>query len=253
MNTRAIRDLLAVLNETLPQFVSTRDQFRRQFAAAGLGLSSALLEGICLLVEHGRDDLVGLLARFNFEVWVVSLYLLLQGKDAEDDTVLVELGAAHFKAVRTINQQLQLGPRAQEQVQEWEDVIAARQGKEDGNAEAKPLNYEALARALTPLLKTVDPGWTTEVIEIYDRVYRGESTYSAHAGVGTLNRYYKPDPRGQRDSIVANPGAPFPRAPIFSAELTVILLERLRHAFGMAPDVRLRELFQRLSQEDLEA
>ncbi len=136
VNTKLIADLLIVLEESLPLFRSNRAHLRRQLAAAGLARCAALLEGMLLLLEAGREDVHGVLARALFEAWLVSLYVLLKGKDPEDDAVLVELGAAHFKALRAINSSIALGKRSQRQIKQWQKT--SRSDKKGKMAQSTP-------------------------------------------------------------------------------------------------------------------
>jgi len=86
-------------------------------------------------------------------------------------------------------------------------------------------------------------------LAVYDRIYRSESTYSAHPGVGLFVRYIQWDPAEERDAIIPNPGPPFPRQERLAAMLTTFLAVRVLKAFGVVVDPRLEQAYEEFAAE----
>jgi hypothetical protein len=187
---KAIRDLLRVIDEHLRFLTSNRNRLRRQVAAAGLVRCRNLVEGMLILREGGRADILGILNRAVLEAWLVSLWVLLKGQDLDDDSVLIDL----------------------------------------------------------PLLER--EGSRINALEVYNRAYRGESTASVHAGLGTIHRYlrYGNEEAGEPDSLTCDPGPAFPDQEWLAAILTFSLAEHVFGAFGVKVEPPLRQLYEPLKR-----
>ena len=75
------------------------------------------------LREAGRTDVLGVLGRALFETHLVSLYVLLKGRDLDDDAVLHELAADHFKWQKRMVKTAKLPERVAANVEEWEGIL----------------------------------------------------------------------------------------------------------------------------------
>lgn len=228
VETRPARELSELIASNLRGLTSTRDQMRRQLAAAGLARCRSLLMALCSLDEMGHSDVLGLLLRAVFETWAVSLWVLYKGSNAEDDAVLQELGSdyEHWTTRMAKATGWKEGDDEAEKAMNGWRTVAARAG-------GKPLNYRAIVEELEPLL-TGDRAMKPGPIAIYDRVYRGQSIYCAHANLGTLFRYFAPDAAAMRDQVNMAPGPAFPEAVRLSALLTSHLATNIFDEFGIA-------------------
>jgi len=249
VNTAPVRELLLLLADHERFLKSPRTRLRRQIAAAGLARCQALLDGMCILREQGRADVIGLLGRALLEVWLVSLYVLLKGHDDDDDTALIELGMEHARYCAILAERFELDPSIKKAVAEWEEVTSDQQTPDGKPISGRP-SYESIARQLSELLAQVEPGQRFDVMAVYDRVYRSESTYSAHPSVGLFVRYIKWDSSEQEDEIISNPGPPFPRQERLAAMLTTFLAIRVYKAFAVLVDPRLSSIYDRLAADD---
>ena len=183
----------------------------RHLAAAGLVRCCALLRGICVLEDAGLPALTGILERQNWETWLVSQSILLRGDEAVD-----EIAGDYVKSTTTLVREASLGP---EYVPDWE-----------GNA--KKLNVAQLAEKLRPLL--VDAGDTegADLTRGYTGIYRGQSQFTVHTGISTLNLYTRFE--GEWASIEPNPPTPFPDVGNVSLLCTAHLAWHVFKRFGIA-------------------
>jgi len=245
--TARVREVLAVLDDHNGYLSSPPGRLRRHLAAAGLGRCRALLESVCILCEHGRTDTLGVLVRAIFEVWLVALYTLHKGKDDDDESVIIELRKDYEHHASTIVDKVGLGPSARAKVDGWKADTLKRQPPGTKPPPQK-LRYDKIAEQLTDILPGLDPSQShQDVAGWYDRLYRGESTYSAHPGLGLLLRYVKWGKEGAQNTVIANPGRTFPAQERIAAMLTIILAQHVYQAFGIVADPRLDALFLRLA------
>jgi hypothetical protein len=210
-------------------------------AAAGLARCRALLEAMCVLIEAGRADTIGVLLRSLFEVWLVSLYVLLKG-DLEDAGVLEEMAAEEWKRSKAMFDCVGAPQNVKDHLEEW------RKELDVSGAKPRP-NLEAIAQQLTKLLPADSSGKAPNVQSTYDIIYRAESQYSAHPSVGLLLRYHSWDPKEERDAVVLNPGPPFSRQELVGLHLTLYLAFRVFGAFGIVTDERLEDLDVKVGNE----
>ena len=234
-----VRELDGRLEELGRHLTSRRVRLRRQMAAAGLWRCRALLQGMVALREAGRTDVLGVLGRSLFETHLVSLYVL-KGRDLDDDAVLHELAADHFKWQKRMVKTAKLPERVAANVEEWEGILRKLE------VEPRKLNYERIAEELGPLLEKVE-GAEADVAGMYHILYRGESLYSAHAGQGALLRYLQWDDREEADSLITNPGPPFPGQTRIAALLTTHLAIRVLKAFSVIVEPPLSDVFERIA------
>ena len=141
-----------------------------QFAAAGLMRCCALLKGVLVLDEASLPVMASILARQNWETWVVSLYVLLAGEEAlqvivDDDTY----------SKRSLSK---LWPKL--------DV-----DRPDLDGRPPRLNYKQLHDRVRELLRErgESVGGEAEVTG-HDVTYRCESLFSVHANWETIGRQH---------------------------------------------------------------
>jgi hypothetical protein len=216
--TTEIRQLVSAIGQNIDLLTSNSSRLRRHVAAAGLVRCQALLEASCLLCEAGRDDVVGVLSRALCEVWLVSFYVLLKGKDQDDQSVIEELEASHLYWLEKFAKQ---NAASDLDLAQWRQTVK----------EPHPLNYADLAKAVGELLTEAE-GEPADVMTLYDRMYQAESIFSAHASFGSLTPYVVTD-QNDRHAIRAKPDAAFPAGPIVAAELTAHLALHVYRTFGI--------------------
>ena len=143
-----------------------------QFAAAGLMRCCALLKGILVLDEASLPVVASILARQHWETWVVSLYVLLGGKEAlqriTDNDIYPKRRLSKFwPKLDDYHPDSAKGPRP------------------------KRLNYRQLNECVRERLReqgeSVDgPAGVTG----YDVTYACESLFSVHANGETIDRQH---------------------------------------------------------------
>jgi hypothetical protein len=247
-----IVELLSVLDRNLGFLNSDLVHLRRQLAAAGLARCRALLEGMLLLRDKARDDIVGVLFRSLVEAWMVSLYVLHKGTGPEDEGVLFELAAdyQHWAAkMANATKGWAEGDAAEPILAAWRENVAQRKAEAEaaGKEWRMPgaLNYADIARALGPLLERAGRP-AGKVTDLYDRPYRGESIYNVHAGYGVLSRYLSGAPDADEHGVLARPPAPFPGEVKIGALLTADLAVRVFAAFGLTVKPPLDQVYERI-------
>lgn len=209
-----IRKVLRLIEEHTDRLESDQDDDRsRQLAAAGLMRCCALVRGICVLEDACLKALTGILERQNWEMWLVSRYILLRGDEA-----IAEIQGDYVKSTKTLGKALGLEPK---HVLDWD-------GKEE------KLIIRQLSAKLEPLLLEVGDTEGAKLAGAYDQIYRGGSQYAVHAGLSTLGLYTRIE--DGRVSVEPNPPAPFDdigRIPLFcTLHLAGLVFER----FGIATD-----------------
>lgn len=164
--------IVTEVSSVLGRLESPRSKQGRQLAAAALARCLALAKGVQLLCTGGLPELGGIVLRSIGEFYIQSLYLLL----IDDDLASKSVGA-YVRSVQLINQEagLDLG----QVLDEWSPV------------RGQPLQVERMAREVNAELTSRGEG-TTLFRNLYDLLYRSESTFSAH-GVGPLIRYLDGD------------------------------------------------------------
>ena len=205
-----IEGLLQLILERRAALRSTPDHAARHLAAAGLMRCCALVKGILALEDVGLAFLAGILTRQLFEVWLVSLHVLLRGDAALSEVLGDDI---HWK--RLLSKRLDLGIQYHEN---WEGKISK-------------LNFEAMAKELRPLLTSAGEEGTSSGALTYDVVYRTQSLFAVHAGLATLgahvvygDEYWEVEP---------NPEPPFPTPAQTPALLTAHLAQYVFKAFGL--------------------
>lgn len=172
----------------------------------------ALLRGMSLLEDASLDVPAGILYRQHWETWLVSLYVLLRGKEA-----LPEIEADHVMYTRILGKKFGLGP----------------EHLPDPEEEARKLKIHDLAKKIGPLL--VEAG-VDEAADLgvmgYDGVYRIQSNYAVHAGLSTIILHLRI--RDGLCSVEPNPPAPFDDNSQFAAFYTLHLAKYVFERFGIA-------------------
>jgi len=226
-----VRELLAVIDAKRDLLVSRTNSpelVGRQLAAGGLARCRALLEGIVLLVDGGRDDVAGVLLRTLYETHLVALYVLLGGPKAS-----VEVMGDYVRSARLLAKTQ--GRPSTDPVLLWEMM-----SKAEGGPPASPLHYEQIANKVGDALERVkDPrGGRERAAEQYNSVYRVESQINAHAGLGSLGRYvdWRADPYATR----GRPGDLAIEAEdrvVLGALMTALVAEYVLREFGLRADI----------------
>jgi hypothetical protein len=192
----------------------------RQLAAAALMRLRALLEALLMLCISGHARTGGMLSRAVWETWLVGTFLLVRGPDAVRDLA--------FDAARhsvDTGRRLGLG----------EDFSSPAQDFIDRNkAGAKRWRIEEMAQEVDRLLTA--RGERFRVQEGYDRMFRGESSASTHAGLGSLTPYIEILP--ERRALTLDPPAlvPAERSVVLAGILVLDLARRVYDAFGLRLD-----------------
>jgi hypothetical protein len=219
----------------------------------------ALLEGAILLAEGGRPETMGVLVRALFETWLVANYVLLKGKDADDESVLIELGNDFARSVTA----MAAGTgRNREDVKAKVDAWKMETRDHPDNVAGPPeltgmrgnrLNLEQVASAVRHLLAArAEP--SLDAVELYNAVYRGESTYSAHPGLGALHMYMDYDEIAEEsDRLTLRPKPPFPNQARVGALLTLDLALRLLKEFGFVEDGSIAAAYEEMANEARES
>jgi hypothetical protein len=182
---KAAQDLCAIIDDRLPLLTSKPhpDLLRRQLAAGGLARARGLLEGLVLLADGGRPDVVGVLVRTLYETCIVSLYVILG-----DDAAAFHVMDDYARSVRILSEKY--GFPLSQQTQAWRNR-GPRTPQEPPPDPERRLNYEQIAARVGKLLEAAsDPtAMGKRATELYDTVYRGESLMSSHAGLGSFSPY----------------------------------------------------------------
>ena len=221
-------ELIGVIDERLGLLTSgvQPDLVGRQCAAGGLARARALLEGIILVGDGNRPDVVGVLLRTLYETYIVSLYLLLGGADA-----VVEVMGDYAKSARTLAEKHGRPPSPG--IALWH---ALREAVGPKGPPVGRLNYEKIAGQVGGLLQRAgDPrGGKDRAMERYDLVYRVESQLSAHAGLGSMGQYV--DWRGEPWAVRARPAVRSVGAEdhvVLAAVMTAHLASHVFRTFGL--------------------
>ena len=160
----------------------------RVFAAGGLSRGAALLRGGVLVVEAGREDLVGVFIRAVWECWCVGLWALRGGRAA-----MARLEEKHRLWMRRYLSDL---PAAIPQP----DIDSAYRAYLDRAPGPVPPPLWKMAQEVEEWLQTADTGPIAySDIASYNVVYRLESHYSAHANFGSFGRRLDPPNGAEAD------------------------------------------------------
>jgi hypothetical protein len=213
-----VRHILTALKDHDRFLTSQRVKLPRQFAAAGLARCRALLEGMCALEESGRSDVSGVLGRALLETWLVSAYVILRN----DRDSLTDIGAGFAKAARNIAEALEMDGLS-EKAEQWTAAVG-------GPKVAMP-SYKDLTKRVTVLLEP--KGHRIDPSLLYDLLYRAQSTFDAHGGLGAIGRYLSYGPDGGPDQVVENPGPTFERQIVVGASLVCLLAKLVYKEFSV--------------------
>lgn len=152
----------------------SRALFGRQLAAGALARLLGLLDAVVLACDTGQSRIAGVPLRALWETWLVGMYCLLDQENA-----LAVLTASYAFHMQKIDERLQLGGEWLPQAAQWLKI--------GGKTKPAPLNYKELAEKVDALL--LARGDQAAAVEGYNRLYTGESTYTAHAGLSSLMRH----------------------------------------------------------------
>jgi hypothetical protein len=230
---------MAVIDASRELLTSKADSTKligRQLAAGGLARCRALVEGIVLLVDGERDDVVGVLLRTLYETHIVSLHVLLGGPRA-----VFEVTGDYVRSARTLAKKH--GRPSTVGVLVWEALSKAEKGPP-----MNKLNYEQIAGKVGDALERLsDPrGGRTRAMDQYDTVYRVESQFNTHGGFASLGRYvdwgavpWRTRVRPTDMALEAEDRV------ILGALMTALVASRVFREFGIRTDI-LESLWERL-------
>lgn len=239
----AARDLLRIVTSHTHFLTSPRRRLRRQLAAAGLARCCALLEGMAILVERDRDDVVGVLLRPLYEAWLVATYLILKGKDFEDDAALMQVLGDSVKWNKALAEGMSM-ERLGASITEFEALMAEHGFK------PKALRYDHMAIELDQLLIKAGER-KARATDLYNQLYRTESTYGSHGNLGTFSLHLDfDDDVGARDSIRLKGHTVHPLRIRLGALLTLQLARRVFSAFSVVVRPPLDTLESQFSDEE---
>ena len=233
--TAAVEAVLRLLDNHRRFLTSSRERMRRQLAAAGLTRCFGLLRAICTLRDTDQLAMAAPLVRAVVELVLVSLYVLLKGDDLDDDGALLDLLAAQTLAFSKLRLSGEL-PSAEAEYARHANVLRAR------GREPQPLNYADIAKRVGTLLEAQDPEAPRAFDTIlYQVVYRMESTFGAHAGLGTLLSHVRWDPNGAWDAVDVDPKLPVGRQDVLAAKCACLLARQVYKAFAVRtlPDIEV--------------
>jgi hypothetical protein len=192
----------------------------RLFAAAALMRCRAILESLSLLCANNHARTAGALSRGMWETWLVGTFVLLGGTPALRD---IMASTAHHSLL--LREKLDLGPDFAEDAERW---------LERNRGTTTRYSYEALARRVQELLR--ERGEDVDVTDQYNRLYRGESGASAHAGLGSIAPYVdtRSEPWGL--SLAPESLVPGERAVLLGLSILLDLAKRVFGEFGLSAD-----------------
>ena len=209
----AVYRLLDLLDAHIPSFRSAPEMAPRQFAAAGLMRSCALLKGVLVLEDANLPHLAGILARQHWETWLISLHVILRGDEA-----LQEIAGDDIYWKRRLSDRLKLGLTYHEH---WEGKVVK-------------LNFKSLAERLKPLLIRAGESGDPDGVTGYDITYGVQSLFAVHAGLATIGAHLVYGP--QEWSVEPNPSPPFPNVAQTPALHTAHLANYVLKAFALTTD-----------------
>lgn len=190
-----------------------------------------LLRGMRLLENASLYMPAGILYRQHWETWLVSLYVLLKGKEA-----LPKIGGDYVRHTRILITKLDLKP---------EHVP-------DQAEKARNLKIYELAKSIDELLvEAGDAAGADAGVKRYDGVYRVQSQFAVHAGLSTIRPHIRI--RDESWSVEPNPPAPFEDNSQYAAIDTLHLAKYVFERFGIATDAveaAMDELRQYVTSED---
>jgi hypothetical protein len=176
---QAIKDLIANLDETLPNITADRASGSVFTAAAALYRCNRYLRAIDDAVDGGTGDTAGGNLRTLYETWILGHLLLLSSFDEARD---IWGGTRHSaeKVVKAMGAEVEYPDEAPEA--------------------AKDKNVEERAKTLGKKLEADDPENASISTHCYDFVFRGESLLSSHANLTAIMQYAKPV--GETDGVI---------------------------------------------------
>lgn len=169
--------------------------------------------------------------RALWETWLVATYCLLKGPEA-----LKVLAADYAHYAQLLGKGFGLGASWQRDIKRWLDLAG-------GDPKPGPLKYLPLAQEVDAQL--VAKGQTQCAVEGYNRLFRGESLMTAHAGLASLIRYVRAEKRTL--AINRRPRALPSRdgTEVMAATLTASLARLVFDEYGIRGD-RLEKAADRL-------
>lgn len=239
--TRPMRELLVLLYEHERHIQAPHVFTARLMAAGGLARATALLEGICVLIENWRADSVGVLSRAIFEVCGTSLYLLLTEEEDGRNPALEQLLGEYAKGRHQM-----AGPV--ERSFGFEDYLFRLNSFPTPAGEGRGrLPRDQICVQVDKLLEPF--GDSARWADVYAVVYRGESLMGAHPSIGVFDRYLTRNSKGivrvqqRRDRLL-------PSQAHLAADLVLLLAQHVYRVFGVEADhERLAALHRKLMEE----
>jgi len=176
----AALEMGVLIREALPRFKAelTPDSLPKLLAAAALARQLCLLEALVAVCDAGQARVAGLIMRAQWETHLVGLYCILADKDAVK--ALIADRAAWAPGIERIWKLEGAWHEKTEMMARWY-----------GEVEARRLNFADVAEKVQTLLR--EKGYTADITTAHQRLYKGESTFTAHPGFEALLRQLKTD------------------------------------------------------------
>lgn len=231
-----VTNVVDLVNAELPEIRSSPDELPRHFAALALARSARLTAAMLKLRDDGMEDVSDLPLRQVAEHLSLGMYLLYGGEVAYEhlrggyvyDLGFLDTGdGPRPKILDTWT-----GPRER---LKWQDLMLNVVPKMVAEARSDAAAAEAFRR-------------------LYEQIYRGQTIFVAHAGVGTVSRHITIEDDGTRGIQAAGYIIDDGTGPIlFAGLLTALLAVHVFDAFGR-PAAAMDRLYRRLqvSAEDLD-
>lgn len=156
----------------------TPQSLPRLLGAAALARMLCLLEAMIAVCEAGQARVAGLIFRAQWETQLVGTYCMLDG-----DGAVKALAADRAYWAPGIERTWTLGGTWYEKtkfLEEWYPDVKPRR-----------MNFAELAGTVERLLK--EKGYPADMTTPHHRLYKGESTFTAHPGFEALIRHLKDD------------------------------------------------------------
>jgi len=212
-------ELIAHIEQRIPDLTSRPDLMPRQFAAVALARCCRLYRAIRALNRADMMDVCSLPVRPLYEAMLIGYYTLYGGDEAYDI-----VRGAYIRELRLLPQ-------------------AAREGStltDDWTGPADKIRWENLGRTVGKLLEE-EAGMaeaTAFLTSWYDLLYRKESMNSIHAGVGSLGLHVTHSSERVGATVVGHPVDVDGTGPVLvAAGLIGLLAGHVLKVFGFSNEL----------------
>lgn len=217
----AIKDILQNIGDHLPDLRSEEFPQSRLMAAAYLARLRRLVLGMESLYKDDLPDVMGIVLRSAYEVFITGMWVHLDGDEAT-----ARLNVVYPGQMNRIIMNLRIDA----------DLVPSVEGR--GVLKVKQMT-EAVAAAMAA---RGEPG-TEGLMEVHDQLFGSESTFSVHAGLPAVNMHLdldgdSPWVRVREARLEAGDGS---GKLIVATTLLAMLATKVYESFGLDAD-RLNEL-----------